>query len=74
MTVASTVEVYDPEECKLVWSKREYIEAVENLSYPVEVGSHYTHTETRRRSVYLDVESGLLVHDVSAFEKWIETL
>lgn len=73
MNVASTVEVYDPDTFELVQSKREYIKATESLTYPVEVGSYYSEIETRHRTVYLDVSNGLVVHDVRAYETWIES-
>lgn len=56
-----------------VWvdSQREYVEAVGGLEFNEEVGSYYTHNERRSVSLYLDPNTGLVVFDIEAYEKWI---
>ena len=52
-------------------SRRKYVET-EGIFYYQEIGSYYTHTERHHTSLYLDPATGLVVFDVSAYEKWLE--
>jgi hypothetical protein len=71
MTAAKRIGYWDAENLEWRESDREYIETYETLTYPEEVGDYYRHQEIRHVTTYLDVETGLVVHDIVAYEKWI---
>lgn len=54
-------------------SEREYAE-VSGVQGIETVGDYRRYSETRYPPLYLDPKTGLVVHDVFAYEAWLKTL
>jgi hypothetical protein len=71
MSTAKQIKYWNSESMEYTTSAREYIECDEGLRYTEVVGDYYRYNEGRTAIVYLDVENGLVVHDIEKYERWL---
>lgn len=68
------INYYDRETFEYRESERDYLVAEHDVKVSVKPGTYYNRFNPRGSKIYLDVESGVAVHAIASFEKWIKTL
>lgn len=70
MLYTQKVKYYSNEDHETHVSTREYFQ-IDSIVGTEETGDYYRHNERTELTIFLDPQTGLVVFDVEAYERWI---